>query len=171
MRDDMRLTRRPAVPGGPHTLVGLWLRASLRGDKEDYTRRGPTLNRGEKGWNKDEPAVVEAACQIAVRQYFSAYHHVTIDVFVADMRRRISAGGVTPSHQEDMEAVIRAALDDTADVPPAIKPAELFRIRAAVTVTITDILKLDTQAIDQFVAEAERIAIARGYSPPMATES
>jgi hypothetical protein len=166
----MRSTRRPAGPDRPRTNVGLWLRAGLRSDREDYTRLGGTLNRGEKGWNEDEPAVVEAACQMAARQYFSSYRHVTIDVFVADMRRRISNGG-TPPRQEDMEAVIRAALDDTADVAPVIKPAELFRIRAAVTVNIADILKFDAQAIDQFVAEAECIAIARGYSPPMAIGS
>jgi hypothetical protein len=145
------------------------LRAGLRGDNADYSRLARTLNRGQKGWNDDEPAVVEAACQMAVQQFFATYGHVPVDAFVADMRQRI-AKERTPSRQEDMEVVIRAALNDNASVPPDIKRGELLRIRGAVTANIADILKLDAEAIDQFIAEAERVAIARGYSPPLAAE-
>src|SRR5689334_23046197 len=78
------------VSGGPRTHVGLWLRALLRRDSEAYRRLVHKLNRGEKGWNADEPAVVEGACQLAVRQFFGTYHHVPIDDFVTDMRSRIA---------------------------------------------------------------------------------
>jgi hypothetical protein len=61
----MFATPRSGASGGPSTYVGLWLQALLRGDSEDYRRLVHTLNRGEKGWNDDEPAVVEAEREYA----------------------------------------------------------------------------------------------------------
>jgi hypothetical protein len=166
-KGDMRSMPRSERSGGPRTSVGLWLRAGLRGDNEDYRRLARTLNHGQKGWNDDEPAVVAAACEMAVRRFFATYRHVPVEEFVTDMCERI-AKERAPSPQVDMEAVIRAALNENCDVPLDIKRGELLRIRGAVTANITDILKLNADAIDDFVAEAETVAIARGYSPPPA---
>jgi hypothetical protein len=166
----MLATPGSEVSGGPRTYVGLWLRALLRGESDDYRRLTHKLNGGEKGWNDDEPAVVEAACQLMVRRYFSSYRHVSITALMSDMRDRI-AKQRTPSRQEDMEAVVRDALDEsTAAAPSDIKRSELYRIRGAVTVNIADILRLDFEAVDQLVVEAERIAVARGYRPPLAVK-
>jgi hypothetical protein len=162
----MRSTPRSERSGGPRTSVGLWLRAGLRGDSEDYRRLARTLNHGQKGWNDDEPAVVAAACEMAVRRFFATYRHVPVEAFVADMLERI-AKEMAPSPQ-GMEAVIRAALNENSDVPLDIKRGELLRIRGAITANITDILKLNADAIDDFVAEAETVAISRGYDPPPA---
>lgn len=156
--------------GEPNTNVGLWFRALLRGDSQVYRRLGPTLNRGEKGWNDDEPAVVEAACELATRQFFSTHTHVSIADFVADTRRRIGAVQ-SPPLREDMEAIIRAALDSSAGVPNNIKRIELLNIRATVTANIVDILKLETTAIDQLITSAESAAESRGFSPPRAAEA
>jgi hypothetical protein len=169
------LRREPEASGGPRTTVGLWLRAGWRGDHEDHQRLVRQLNRGEKGWNADEPAVVEAACQLAVRRFFGAYRDrdtgtlVSIAEFVRDMRERIGKQRTPPS-QEDMEVVIRAALDDSVAVPAHIRRGELLNIRGAVAFNIViSIMELDAQALDRFIAEAEELAMARGYQPPLAT--
>jgi hypothetical protein len=159
-----------AVAGGPGTTMGLWLRALLLGDREGYARLGPLLNRDEKGWNEDEPAVVKAACQLMVREYFRAYKHVSIEAFVADIWDRI-AKQRTPPRQEDMETVIRAALNESIEVPPHIRRGELHGIRGAVTANISDILRLDVARIDRLVTEAETTARARGYDPPLSTQT
>jgi hypothetical protein len=154
---------------GPRTTVGLWLRALLLGDGQEYRRLIPMLNRGEKGWNDDEPAVVEAACQLMTQRFFSTYRHVSVEALVADMRNRI-AKQQTPPTAEDMMAVIRAARNAGTNVPPHVRRGELQRIQGVVTCNISDILKLDKLAINLLVADSEDIAIARGFSPPPATE-
>jgi hypothetical protein len=118
----MRSAPEPERSGSPRTCVGLRLRAGLRGDNADYSRLARMLNRGQKGWNEDEPAVVEAACQMAVQQFFASHGHVPVDAFVADMRQRIAKESM-PSRQEDMEVVIRAALSDNASVPLTLSVA------------------------------------------------
>jgi hypothetical protein len=179
MRFDGKLIRSPRTgadvqrqgseAGAPYTTVGLWLRALLRGDSEDYRRLVHKLNRGAKGWNDDEPAVVEAACQLAVREFFESRPSVTIEAFVADMCKRISKER-TPPRQEDMEAVIRSAQGNTR-VPGDIRRSELLSIRMAVTGNITDILRFDAEQIDLLVSQAESVAVERGYHPPFANES
>jgi hypothetical protein len=167
--------REPEASGGPRTTVGLWLRAGWRGDDDDSQRLVRQLNRGEKGWNDDEPAVVEAACQLAVRRFFGVVRDrntgklVSVQEFVRDMRERLGKQR-TPPGQQDMEVVVRAALDDGIDVPPYIRRSELLRIRGDIAFNIIiTVLKLDAQALDQFIAEAEELAMARGYRPPLAT--
>jgi hypothetical protein len=162
--------------GGPRTIIGLWLRAGWRGDDEDHQRLVRQLNRGQKGWNEDEPAVIEAACQLAVRRFFAAVRHrdtgqlVSIEEFVSDLRQRTHQHR-TPPGQQDVEAVIRAALDDSAEVPAHLGRGALLEIRGGVAFNVFAIMKFDARAIDQFIAEAEDLAMARGYSPPLVMES
>ena len=50
----------------------------------------PALNKGKPGWNDDEPAVAEATCELAVREYFGGDYDVrAITSFVSVMRFRI----------------------------------------------------------------------------------
>lgn len=56
---------------GPRTYVGRWLLALLMHDPELREQLRSTLNGGkETGWNDDEPAVIEAACELAFRLFF-----------------------------------------------------------------------------------------------------
>jgi hypothetical protein len=82
----MRSTPQSEFSGGPRTCVGRWLCAGLRGESKDYNRLAHTLNRGQKGWNDDEPAVVEAACEMAVRRFFAAI----LNPAIADVLERIA---------------------------------------------------------------------------------
>ena len=54
---------RRARPATPRTVVGMWLRAGFLLETEKRNRLASTLNGGTDGWNYDEPAVVEAACE------------------------------------------------------------------------------------------------------------
>ncbi len=70
------------------------------------------LNGGRTGWNDDEPAVVEAACELATLRFFGTdYEGESITAFVADLRRRIPDER-DRFDQVELEAVIRAALND-----------------------------------------------------------
>ncbi len=54
----------------PRTTAGLWLRAGVFGDRDSRMRLSKRLNGGKPGWNEDEPAVAEAACELAVGRLF-----------------------------------------------------------------------------------------------------
>ncbi len=167
-RDDTYSRPKPDLANGPRTTAGKFLRATLQGDQEEIQRLAHELNQGHQGWNDDEPAVIEAACQLAARRFFSEYLHVPVEDFVtADMGDRLSPRMTAPS-QHDMEAVIRAALDDGASLPTNIKRADLMRIRGAVTANISGILKLDATEINSLAAQSEHMATACGYDPPLA---
>lgn len=86
--------------------MGQWLRAVLLGQTELRDRLRPRLNGGDKGWNDDEPAVAEAACELAVGRFFgSSYDVRAVTAFVAELRE---ATGNDPAYDQlKTEAVIR----------------------------------------------------------------
>jgi hypothetical protein len=55
-------------------------------------------------------------------------------------------------------------------VPAHIGRGALLEIRGAVAFNVFAIMTFDARAIDQFIAEAEDLAMARGYSPPLVLE-
>lgn len=64
---------------------------------------------GECAGELEEPAVIEIACEFAVRRYFrSSINIAEIAAFVADMRGRVRS--TSPPGQSETEAVIRLAL-------------------------------------------------------------
>ena len=156
-----------SVSSRPRTYVGLWLRASLRGESETYRRLSRSLNGGRNGWNDDEPAVVEAACELAVQQFFgSERDDQMIADFVSGMRARIARSKLPPG-QAEVEAVVKSALGGTNVDVAHIKRSELLNIRTAVLVNISDGLSLDGQAVDVLIVSAEERAGSRGWSPPL----
>ncbi len=129
----------------------------------------PRLNQGEKGWNDDEPAVVEAACQLATRQYFSLPDHMPLESYASFLHFRLTARMNDPPPAADIEAILRAALDETVVFPAHFRRGFLFAMRGAITCYILiNSLQLDEKAIDQLLLEAESTAIAGGFHPPIA---
>ena len=165
----MRFRSRQQSPPKPRTLMGQWLRASVVEDIETRRRLSRKLNGGADGWNDDEPAVVEAACELAVRQFFgSSYDVRAITKFVSEVRGRVQ-GTQTPINQLETEAVIRSGLGERDVDISDLKRLSLLNIRTIVFVQICINLALDEQAADQLIAEAEHVAFERGWNPPLAT--
>jgi hypothetical protein len=104
---------------------------------------------------------------MAVQRLFRTDADVrNISAYVADLRRRISAG--TPPGRLEAEALIRAALGDQDVVINGISTLDGFTAQAAVFVDIALRLRLDETAIDQLIVRAENIAVERGWHPPVA---
>jgi hypothetical protein len=112
--------------------------------------------------------VVEAACELAVQQFFGTGHDdQMIAGFVSGMCTRIARGKV-PRGQAEIESVIRLALGDANAGTADIKRSELLNIRTAALVNISDGLSFDRRAIDALIVSAEAIARTRGWAPPLA---
>lgn len=155
----------------PRTIVGLALRAALLKDFDGARRLNSKLNGGKPGWNQDEPAVVEAACELAARRFFRPDYDVReVTAYVSDMLARVPESKMRAGHLE-IEAVVRAALGDTDVVLDGIRPAPLHNVRHLVTTDIAYRLDLSAPEIDQMLGDAEQIAFGRGWSPPLAALS
>jgi hypothetical protein len=163
-----RLRSMPEEPAsGPSTVVGRWLRAGLLNQRELRAKLDTALNNGKPGWNDDEPAVVEAACEIAAREYFGSDYDVrAITSLVSRLRSRFRSA--EPPEQLVTEALIRSALGEADVVTADIEPVQKFRIRGWVTVEIRIRLGWDEAAVDQLIVAAEQMALERGWNPPRA---
>jgi len=165
----MPFRSRSVSRGGPRTYVGQSLRAALLRQTELRDRLHPKLNGGrETGWNADEPAVVEAACELAVGRFFGTSYDVrAITAFVAELRE---ATANDPTHDRlKTEAVIRLALGDQDVDTAGITAGQKLRIRGAVlTLALGKLGRLSEADVDQLITEAEKIAIERGWNPPLA---
>jgi hypothetical protein len=137
-------------------------------DPELRAQLRSTLNGGkETGWNDDEPAVIEAACELAVRLLFPEDYDVrTITAFVSELRA--ATGNNPPLDQLKAEAVIRSALGDADVVIGDITSAQKLHLRISVITLLTFKLDLDEPAIDKLIIDSERIASERGWHPPLA---
>lgn len=152
----------------PRTYIGQWMRANQLNQLELRDELAGKLNGGNtSGWNYDELAVVEVAFQMAAHRLFRTDADVrNISAYVADLRRRITTA--TPPGQLEAEALIRAALGDQDVVINGISTLDGFTAQAAVFVDIALRLGLDEAAIERLIARAEKIAVERGWHPPLA---
>jgi hypothetical protein len=152
----------------PQTCVGRWLRAGFLDQRELRDRLKQTLNGGDpKGWNYEEPFVVAAVCEIAVRKLFqTAPDAQAVTAFVTGMRGRIRS--TAPPGQQVCEAVIRDAFRDPDVDFTNVSSAELFRAHGAVAGMAVRTLGLDEAAIDEMIAEGERLTFDLGRHPPLA---
>ena len=152
----------------PRTVAGLALRAALLKDFDGARRLNSGLNGGKPGWNQDEPAVVEAACEQAARRFFRPDYDVRdVTAYVSDMLARVPESKMRGGHLE-IEAVVRAALGETDVALDGIRPAALHNIRHIVTTDMTYRLDMSAPEIDQMLSDAEPIAFGRGWNPPLA---
>lgn len=127
-----------------------------------------TLNGGKNtGWNDDEPAVLEAACELALRRFFPQDYDIrAITAFVSELR--VATGHDPALEQLKTEAIIRSALGETDVVTGDLTSGQKFQVRIPLITMVTRKLGLDEAAIDQLIADSERAAFARGWHPPLA---
>jgi hypothetical protein len=166
----MRRKLRPRSGGSPvpRTYVGRWLRAIMLRQYELRDRLRLTLNGGRKtGWNDDEPAVVEVACELLLRRFFGTeYDAAAVTAFVADLREAL-ADDATFSELK-AEKAIRSALGESDTVTSDITSGQKMGIHLAAIALANGRLGSGAVAVDQVIAEAERIAFERGWHPPLA---
>lgn len=154
----------------PQTVVGRFLYAGATGDRDERERLVKLLNRGRPGWNDDESVVVEAACGLAVRRCFHPDADVRqISAFVSSLRARVGPGA-TPPGQLETEAVIRSALGEEDVSLDGITAQDLLTIRGVVVMVLARWQMLPAAVIGPLIADAEREAVRRGWSPPLAGE-
>lgn len=164
----MPFRSRSTSRGGPRTYVGQWLRATLLRQSELRDRLRPKLNGGRQtGWNDDEPAVVQAACELAVGKFFGTNYDVrAIATFAAELRE---ATAHDPRYDQlKTEAVIRSALGEQDADTEGITAGQKYLIRGAVVTLVHGKLRLGEADVDQLITDAEKIAVKRGWNPPLA---
>lgn len=157
-----------APAGLPITVVGCWLLASGALAPELLRQQlGKQLNGGEPGINPDEPAVVSATCELALRRLFpGGYKDQQITDLVAMVREQVTSLG--PLAQYEIETVAKAALDGVQ--PPAeISPGRRFMIEGLLFVAACRRLGLNPDEIATLVHRGERVAVAAGFNPPIST--
>jgi hypothetical protein len=153
----------------PRTVVGRWLSAGVLDDADARTCLGHQLNGGVRGWNDDEPAVVEAACEIAVRKYFGPDPAPeAIAAFVSELHRRVKDSR-SPLERHSAEAVVWWALGKRDCEIDGLKRVALFNARGLTAVQICIWLQLDSSDVEELISDAEVIAFERGWNPPLAT--
>lgn len=156
-------------PTPPRTVIGMWIRAFLLRDEELRKRLNGQLNGGEKGWNRDEAGVMQAACVLAVSVYFSpGYDARAITEVASRIREAEQYGGRTPHGQLEIEAVIRHALGEMDVDISGIGADVAYQVQGAVTAAIAWESGFTESQIDDLVIEAERMAFAHGWNPPLA---
>ena len=161
--------RSRVVPSGrPRTNVGQWLRATLLRQTELRDRLKNKLNGGKvKGWNDDEPAVVQAACELAVGRFFGTTYDVrAVTTFAAEL---YEAAAHDPRYDQlKTEAVIRSALGEQDIDTAGITPGQKYLIRGMVVTFVYGKLRLGEAELDRLITDAEKIAVKRGWNPPLA---
>ena len=153
--------------------MGSWLRAMLTRDAEARKRLSPQLNGGKLGFNRDEAGVVQAACELAVRQLWGAEYAISeIADAVTFMREANPPEARVRYPQQIMEAVILAALGElpTDQVVGDYLPRPLvFEVQLVVTGYVGGKLRWPYPTVDRLITDAERISRKRGWNPPLMT--
>jgi hypothetical protein len=124
------------------------------------------VNGGRDGWNDDEPAVVEAVFEQAMRSFFGTEYSIgDISAFVEDTRE--AAASEVAVDQLAAEALIRYALDETDITVIDITRGQRYVLRGVFTAAAVGRLGIDEAAVNQLITEGERLAFERGWRPPL----
>jgi hypothetical protein len=155
--------------GAPRTYVGRWVLATLLGRRAERDRRVKTLNGGREGWNEDEPAVVAAVSELAMRRYFpDGAVPADITGFVSRLVPLVRSIAVPP--QEEVEDLVRQALGQPDATAAGISNQTKMIWRLNITVRVVQLMALGEREVASLIAGAEQTAFARGFHPPLAAE-
>jgi len=153
----------------PRTVFGSWLRAFLLRQHELRDRLVGQLNDAKTGWNRDEAGVMQAVCVLAVNVHFVPdYDMRAITNFASRIRAAEQYGGRTPHGLLEIEAVIRHALGEKDVDISGISADVAYEVQGAVAAAIAWESGFTESQIDELIIEAERMAFAHGWNPPLA---
>lgn len=146
----------------PESLRGQWLRALVQRDVDT----SDWLAAQERA-KEDAVAVVESAFELAVHRLFKPGCPVRdITVFVFTLSRR-HGGSAEKVPIRETEALIREVLGEPMPTRD-IDPAAAISIKIKAFVAFVDELGLYDHEIGALIAEAEELAVSRGFSPDRA---
>jgi hypothetical protein len=158
-----RRAGRATVPAEPGTIAGKWLLAGLLDHRDERDRLAPEL-KGPRPGLLDDFSVVETACEIAVRRYFTADYDIRDVTKLAELVRTAWDSDLQLNLME-VEAVIRAALGEhDVDLSGISKGAKL-RVELLAAAGVVRWLSLDEPTARKLVVDAEGLAVARGHHP------
>ncbi len=168
----MGQSTHPGSSAAPRTHVGRWLRAAMLGQRELRDRLLLTLNGGSKGWNDDEPAVVEVAAELVLRRYFGPDETSPEDItWLAQLVSASMAQDERPLDERQAETVIRSALGEERSALEALLAVDRFRLRGIVASLASLKMELHAAEVDALLREAERVAFERGWHPQLVPRS
>jgi hypothetical protein len=152
----------------PSTVIGLFLRATVLGQADERRRLTPQLNGGQRGWNYDEAAVAQAACELAASKYFGTdYDLGKVSEAISFLREVNIAKGTATPPQKEMEAVVRSALGDTNISLSDITPPVAFITHGALATYVVQKLGWSEPQVVGLIRRAEKVAFDRGWNPPL----
>lgn len=163
----MAFTARTRTSSLPRTFVGRWLRAAMLGDRELRDQLAGTLNRGQPGWNDDEPEVVVACCELVLRRVWPDTPGQADIAWLSSSLQASLADDKSPVRAADVEAVVRAAIHGQDERPAKVSRENTTRICGIVAASLSVINCLADADVTDLVKEAERITFDRGWHPPM----
>jgi hypothetical protein len=153
----------------PRTWIGRWLLAViLRQPDGDVLQR--QINDGRPGWNHDEPAVVEAASELAARLLFDCSFDVR-DVTKLASSLHDSQKAQAPPGVLEIEAIVRYALGESYLLVNDISPSVLLKVRTWIIAWAFLELGMGVADLEKLVRHAEQQAIERGFRPASAERS
>jgi hypothetical protein len=148
-------------------VVGRWLSAGALSQQEVVEVLGKQIPSGEAGF-RDDAAVAEAAC-LAARRYFGADYDVRTVAEFARWLRDVWVGGFRLDVMQ-IEAVMRAALYERDIDLGGITAAALRKAQCVAASYICKLLEMDEPAVNALFAEAEAVAIGRGWKRHLAAD-
>jgi hypothetical protein len=154
----------------PQTNIGMFLRSYIFEDDQTRQDLNTKLNGGQRGWNADEPAVVEAVCSLAVRRLFwMGYDAELASRYVEEMFDAMTASP-PPANRGQTQAIIQAAFGEPGAVISGLPAQKLMSMRILVFVSVCATLRLrsDERVVNRLIADAEQIAFEQGWNPPLA---
>ncbi len=155
----------------PKTVAGQWLLAGILVKRDLRDQLAKSLNGGERGWNDDEPAVVESTCQITSRKLFpGGADGEEVAAFVTKMRSLILARNpdANPAGQDEAEAAIHVGLGHPGIDLSRFRKSAMLHARGAVIAGACSKLGMSDEVIAQMIVDGEQLAFERGWHPPLA---
>jgi hypothetical protein len=150
----------------PRTYVGQLLRAMILRDRELQEEMRRNLNGGNPGWNSDEPAVVELACQRILRLLFAredAAHSIAEFIDLLEL----AAAGNPPIDRPQAEMLIREMIGEPNAEAKNISRSQKFLLQTIMAPSAAFLLELDEGSVDEIIVDSERLAFERGWHPPL----
>jgi len=139
----------------------------MLGDRERRDQLVGALNRGEAGWNDDEPAVSVACCELVLRRVWPDGPRQADTEWLSSLVQASLAGTKSPVRAAEVEAVVRAAVRGQVDRAVNVSRYNTGLICGTVAALLSMINHLADAEVTDLVKEAERVAFERGWHPPM----